>query len=195
MNVLCYLRIGVACCAVVSALAITLHRVVRRRPIQQLTVGMIKPDAIADGNAPKIFARIHEMGFTVIRCKLHRFSYTSAREFYSHLDQKYAQYFDGIYKFISSGDCLVFAMTGPDVIVRWREEMGPSWPPDARVTHPRSLRALYGCDKVGANGTHGSVSPQEVVRQLTFFEWIDLIEHCGPLGTYIDGGNDLGFDT
>lgn len=64
---------------------------------------------------------------------------------------------------MTSGPVLVLHLTGRDVIVRWRELLGPTDSHVARDTAPASLRAAFGTDKQ-SNAAHGSDGTEAAER-------------------------------
>ena len=110
--------------------------------------------------------QIAALGLEIVAREVVRFDSALCEEFYEHVRD--SAYWEGIVEFITSGPIVAMALRGENAILRWREAMGPTWPPDACKTHPESIRARFGSDRCGANAVHGAKSVAEVERQLAF---------------------------
>lgn len=56
-------------------------------------------------------------------------------------------------------------LEGRDAIAVWRRLLGPGDPSVGRQTDQRSIRALYGTNKL-ANAAHGADSPTSAAREI-----------------------------
>nr|XP_033813979.1 nucleoside diphosphate kinase 6 isoform X2 [Geotrypetes seraphini] len=116
--------------------------------ILQLTLAVIKPDAIAH---PVIFKAVHE------KILLNKFLIVRRRFFYQRLVE-----------FMSSGPMRAYILAHEDAIQLWRSLMGPTKVYRARNTEPESIRGMYGLTDT-RNTTHGSDSLESANREITFF--------------------------
>ncbi|CAG9463901.1 unnamed protein product [Pedinophyceae sp. YPF-701] len=135
-------------------------------PQVERTLALIKPDAVAQGNAQEIMSIIRHKGFTIIEQKRLQLSQTRAEEFYKeHRDKPF---FAGLVEFMTSGPIYALCLSKMNAISDWRECMGPTNSDKARIEFPRSIRALYGTDG-RRNAAHGSDSKLSAYREVKFF--------------------------
>ena len=134
------------------------------------TFAIIKPDAVRARNAGKVLARIEEAGFTVRAMRLQHLTKREAEGFYAV--HKERPFFGGLTDFMSSGPCVLLALSAPDAIKKWRATMGPTDPAKAE---PGTLRRDFGTS-IEANATHGSDAPETAAFELGyFFRGLELI--------------------
>ena len=128
-----------------------------------MTFGMIKPDAVAAGNAGAILARIEEAGFRIAGLKMLRLRKEQAESFYAVHRGK--PFFEDLVAFITEGPVIAMALEKDDAINAWRELMGATDPAKAAEG---SLRKLYGAN-ISRNAVHGSDAPQTAAVEVPFF--------------------------
>lgn len=117
------------------------------------TYGMIKPEAVANGNSGKIIDRIEQEGFNIVGLKKIQMSKELAQQFYAvHRERPF---YDELVESMSSGPIVVFVLEKENAIAAWRELMGATNPDEAAEG---TLRKLYGSN-IGNNATHGSDAP------------------------------------
>jgi len=127
------------------------------------TLAIIKPDAVRAKNAGKILAMIEESGLTVEAARMFRLTRETAGEFYAVHRGKH--FHEGLVDFMSSGPCVVLALSGEDAVARWRSLMGAT---DPKAAAEGSVRKLYGTS-VQSNACHGSDSPKTAELETAFF--------------------------
>jgi len=128
-----------------------------------LTLGMLKPDAIASGKAGQIIAHIQKEGFTIRAARLTRLSEAQAARFYEvHKDRPFYKDLDW---FMTSGPVLPMALERDDAVAHFRKILGATDPAEAEAG---TIRKLYAESK-GKNAVHGSDSPENGVREVAFF--------------------------
>ena len=131
--------------------------------MSERTFAIIKPDAVKAGKAGKILARIEEAGFTVRGMRLQHLSKKEAEGFYAvHRERPF---FGELTEFMSSGPCVLLALSAPDAIKKWRDTMGPTDPAKAETG---TLRRDFG-ESIGRNATHGSDAPETAAFELGYF--------------------------
>ena len=129
----------------------------------QRTFAIIKPDAVRNGTAGRILARIEEAGFKVRALRMIHMSKREAEGFYDvHRERPF---FGGLTDFMSSGPCIVMCLEGPDAIARWRTLMGATDPAKAAAG---TLRKEFGAS-IDNNATHGSDAPETAAFELGYF--------------------------
>jgi len=143
-------------------------------PIQQRTLAIIKPDALANGHLGDIVSKLESEGIGISHLRLIRVIPKMVEEFFQG-----AANIDQLKSFYMSGPTLIMILDGREVIRRWNAIIGPSSPQKARETDAKSLRALYGTDDV-RNACHGSENEYRSFREIYY--WTDA--HC--LGSYAE---------
>jgi nucleoside-diphosphate kinase len=129
----------------------------------ETTFAIIKPDAVERRLAGKILARIEAAGFTVRAMRLQYLSKTEAEGFYAvHRERPF---FGELTAFMSSGPCVLLALSADNAITKWRDTMGPTDPAKAE---PGTLRRDFG-ESIGRNATHGSDAPETAAFELGYF--------------------------
>lgn len=128
-----------------------------------LTLGMLKPDAIASGKAGQIIAHIQKEGFTIRAARLTRLSQAQAGKFYEvHKDRPF---YKDLVAFMTSGPVLPMALEREDAVAHFRKILGATDPAEAEAG---TIRKLYAESK-GKNAVHGSDSPENGLREVAFF--------------------------
>jgi nucleoside-diphosphate kinase len=127
------------------------------------TFAIIKPDAVRNGDAGKILARIEAAGFKVAALRMIHMSKREAEGFY-HVHRA-RPFFGGLTDFMSSGPCLVMCLEAPDAILKWRALMGATDPAKAEAG---TLRQEFG-RSIDNNATHGSDAPDTAAFELGYF--------------------------
>lgn len=128
-----------------------------------LTLAIIKPDAVAAGNAGKVLAHLEAAGFRVRAARLVRLTAAQAEGFYAvHRERPF---FRPLITFMTSGPCLPLALERDDAVRKLREVIGAT---DPREAAPGTVRALYAESKE-RNAIHASDSPENAVREVGFF--------------------------
>jgi len=130
---------------------------------EQLTLAIIKPDAVAAGNAPLIRQLIKLNGFKINdELTIHQTA-ASVEEFYAeHLEK---EFFPQLKSFMTGGNCIALALSRVGAISMWRGLIGPTNSETAKAEQPRSLRGLFGTDGT-MNACHGSDAPENGAREI-----------------------------
>ena len=135
-----------------------------------LTFGIIKPDAVAAGNAGNIIQRINDAGFKLRAMKTLHMSLRQAEGFYAvHRERPF---FAGLTEFMSSAPCIVMVLEKEDAVKAWRNLMGATDPAKA---DEGTLRKDFG-GSLGENAVHGSDSDENAAIEIAyFFSQIELV--------------------
>jgi len=133
---------------------------------------IIKPSSIKAGNAGKIINAITEAGFKVSAAQMHMLEKANAEEFLEVYKGVVHEYVSMVTELIS-GPCLALEITGmPDntqaIGPAFRELAGPADPEIARHLRPRTLRAIFGTDKV-RNAVHCTDLPDDGQLEVEYF--------------------------
>jgi len=128
-----------------------------------LTFGIIKPDAVRAHHTGSIIQRILDNGFSIRGLKLIHMTMTQAEGFYAvHRERPF---FAGLTEFMSSGPCVVMALEKEGAVKSWRDLMGATDPAKAE---PGTLRKEFG-GSVGENACHGSDSDENAAIEISYF--------------------------
>ncbi|XP_055486635.1 nucleoside diphosphate kinase homolog 5-like [Leucoraja erinacea] len=133
------------------------------RVLVECTLAIIKPDAAH--KELEIEEIILQSGFLIVqRRKLH-LSPELASEFYSQQSGQLS--FPSLTAHLCSAPLVALLLARDSAVQRWRDLLGPVDSQRARETHPRSLRAIYGTDKI-RNALHGSDCFTAAEREISF---------------------------
>ncbi len=128
-----------------------------------ITFSIIKPDALGNGQAGSILARINQAGFRLAGLKMIRMTRSQAEGFYEvHRERPF---YPVLVDFMSSGPALVMVLRHADAVEEFRRLIGATDPAKAA---PGTIRAEFGTD-VTMNAVHGSDSQENALREASFF--------------------------
>jgi nucleoside-diphosphate kinase len=127
------------------------------------TLTIIKPDAVAAGNAGNILAHLQKEGFKILGLKMLRLSESQARAFYEV--HKERPFYADLVSFMTSGPVVPAALERDGAVQYLREVMGAT---NSKEAAPGTIRNLYGTD-IEQNAIHGSDSPENAAIELAFF--------------------------
>jgi nucleoside-diphosphate kinase len=128
-----------------------------------LTLGIIKPDAIASGKSGAILAHLQQAGFTPRAARLVRLSPAEAGAFYAV--HRGRPFYPDLVAFMTSGPCLPMALERENAVTHLRNVIGATDPAEAA---PGTVRKLFAESK-GKNAIHASDSDDNAVREVAFF--------------------------
>ncbi len=133
--------------------------------MQDMTFAMIKPDAVAAGQAGAILAMTEKAGFRVKAIKLIKMTQEQAQGFYAV--HKERPFFNSLVTFMTEGPTIVMALQkqGEDAVKGWRDLMGATNPANAAEGTIRKQFA----QSIERNCVHGSDAPETAETELTFF--------------------------
>lgn len=131
--------------------------------MNNLTFGIIKPDAVRAANIGSILQRITADGFKIRALKLLHMTRGEAEGFYAvHRERPF---FSGLTEFMSSGPVVVMALEKENAVKAWRDLMGATDPAKA---DDGTLRKEFGAS-VGENAVHGSDSDENAAIEISYF--------------------------
>ena len=131
--------------------------------MNNLTLGIIKPDAIRAGKAGQIIQRILDAGFRIRGLKLLHLTLSEAEGFYAvHRERPF---FAGLTEFMSSAPSIVMVLEKEGAVKAWRDLMGATDPSKAEQG---TLRKEFG-NSVGENAVHGSDSDENAAIEIAYF--------------------------
>jgi nucleoside-diphosphate kinase len=127
------------------------------------TLAIIKPDALANGVAGRIIAKIEQGGFKILAAKLIRMSFDDAAGFYAVHRQR--PFFKSLCTFMTQGPCIPMVLEADSAIQRWRDLMGATDPAKAAAGTIRKEFAA----SIESNAVHGSDAPETAATEIAFF--------------------------
>lgn len=131
--------------------------------MKQLTLGMIKPDAIEQNVIGEIIKMIEDKNIKIKAIKMTRMTKEVAEEFYRVHDDK--PFFDSLVEFMISGPVIPMILEGENVIENYRKLMGAT---DFKNADEGTIRKRFGT-AIEKNAVHGSDSPENAVNEIAFF--------------------------
>lgn len=128
-----------------------------------LTFGIIKPDAVRKNQIGAIISRITDAGFRIRGLKLKHLSLREAQGFYDvHCERPF---FGELTEFMSGGACVLLALEKENAVRAWRDLMGATDPAKADAG---TLRKEFG-GSLGENAVHGSDSDENAAIEIAYF--------------------------
>jgi len=131
--------------------------------LKERTFSIIKPDALAAGQAGEILARLEKAGFAIVALRLRRLTRPQAEGFY-HVHRE-RPFFGSLCGFMASGPCLTLVLEREDAIAGLREIMGATDPAKAA---PGTIRKDL-ASSIEANCIHGSDAPDTARFEIGYF--------------------------
>lgn len=129
----------------------------------ELTLSIIKPDAVERDLAGAILKLIQESGLKIKAMKMVKLSKEEAEGFYAV--HKERPFFGSLTEFMSSGPVVISVLEGDNAITRYRELMGATNPANA---DEGTIRKLYALD-IEKNSVHGSDAPETAAVEIAYF--------------------------
>jgi nucleoside-diphosphate kinase len=129
----------------------------------EMTLSIIKPDAVARGLIGAVLNRFEAAGLKIVAGKLVRLTPERAQSFYAVHRQR--PFFGGLCAYMSSGPIFVSVLEGDAAIAKNREIMGATDPAKAAQG---TIRKDWGRD-VEQNAVHGSDGPDTASTEIAFF--------------------------
>ena len=127
------------------------------------TFSIVKPDAVAAGNAGAIIQHLTDGGLRPIALKMVQLTTAQAEGFYAvHRERGF---FKDLVAFMTSGPVIVQVLEGEGAIARNRELMGAT---DSKKAAPGTIRAKFGTD-IEKNAAHGSDAPETAKQEIGFW--------------------------
>ncbi|MBZ0274481.1 nucleoside-diphosphate kinase [bacterium] len=127
------------------------------------TLGIAKPDAVANNYVGKILALATERGFSIRALRMLRMPHATAQAFYDVHRGK--PFYDELTQYMSEGACVAFVLEKDNAIADWRTLMGATNPEKA---DEGTIRKLY-AESFTKNAVHGSDSAENAAREIQFF--------------------------
>jgi nucleoside-diphosphate kinase len=136
-----------------------------------VTLSIIKPDAVAKNVIGQIYTRFEQAGLSIIAAKMVQLTREAAEGFYAvHKDRPF---FNDLVSFMISGPVMIQVLRGENAVLVHRDLMGATNPKEAAAG---TIRADF-ADSIDANAVHGSDSDENAAIEIAyFFEPSDLCD-------------------
>jgi len=128
-----------------------------------ITLSIIKPNAVRTGKTGPILAMINEAGFEIAAMKMIKMTRDQAESFYEIHNGK--PFYKSLVEFMSSGPVFVMILKHEDAVEKFRKLIGATDPAKAESGTIRKLYAI----SVQMNAVHGSDSDENAIRESDFF--------------------------
>ena len=129
----------------------------------ELTLSIIKPDAVAKSVIGAIYTRFEQAGLRIVAAKMTHLTRAQAEGFYAV--HKERPFFNALVSFMISGPVMIQVLQGDNAIAKHRDIMGVTNPKDAL---PGTIRADF-ADSIDANAVHGSDSAETAAQEIAYF--------------------------
>jgi nucleoside-diphosphate kinase len=129
----------------------------------ELTLSIIKPDAVKKSVIGKIYTQFEDAGLNMVAAKMMQLTREQAQAFYAVHQER--PFFNDLVNFMISGPVMVQALQGTDAIRKHRDIMGATNPKEAA---PGTIRANF-ADSIDANAVHGSDGADTAAAEIAFF--------------------------
>lgn len=137
-----------------------------------LSLVLVKPDAIQRGLAGEIISRLERKGLKIVAMKMLQMDKNLAQRHYAIHEDK--AFFGGLVDFITSSPIIAIAFQGKDAVEVIRQIMGETDPAKAR---PGTIRGDLALD-LGCNLIHGSDSAENARKEIDlFFSQDEVLEY------------------
>jgi nucleoside-diphosphate kinase len=127
-----------------------------------ITLTMIKPDAVAAGHSGKIIDMIIGAGFKIQAMKLTRLSNEKAKEFYAVHSER--PFFGDLVKFMTEGPIIAAVLEKDNAVEDFRKLIGATNPANAAEG---TIRKNFATD-IERNAVHGSDSDENAAIEASF---------------------------
>ena len=129
----------------------------------ELTLSIIKPDAVERKLDEEIKDMFRNKGFNILKEKKIQVSKTEAEQFYKAHQTK--PFYNDLCAYLSSGPILVMILEKENAVLTNRELMGATNPENAEEG---TIRKKYGIS-IDKNSVHGSDSVENAKIEINFF--------------------------
>jgi nucleoside-diphosphate kinase len=131
--------------------------------MKTITLTMIKPEAVADGNAGAILDMFVKGGFRILAMKMLHLSGDKAGAFYAvHRERPF---YNNLVSYMSSGPIVAAVLEKENAVEDFRKLIGATDPTKAEAG---TVRARFG-KSIEQNAVHGSDSDDNARLEASFF--------------------------
>lgn len=138
----------------------------------ELTLSIIKPDAVSKGHMGDILARFEKNGLRIVAAKMSLLSRWQVEQIYGI--HKGRPFYQDLVQFMTSGPVMLTVLEGEDAVAKNREIMGNT---DPHLALPGTIRADFGT-AANRNAVHGSDGPDRARYEIAcLFERGEIYSH------------------
>ena len=130
--------------------------------MNNITLMMIKPDGVENGNIGNILEKVTSSGFKIKALKLTQLTQQDAEHFYSV--HKERPFYDELVAFMTRGPIVVAILEKVNAVSDFRTLIGATNPKEAA---DGTIRKLY-ATSMGENAVHGSDSDENAAIEAAF---------------------------
>lgn len=128
-----------------------------------VTLTIVKPDAVARNLTGKILGHLEEQGFRIRATRMMQLTERQARAFYEvHRERPF---YNSLVAFMTSGPCVPVILEKDDAVAALRKAIGATDPAEADAGTVRKLFA----ESKERNAIHASDSDENAAREARFF--------------------------
>ena len=127
-----------------------------------ITLTMIKPEAVSEGNIGGILEMMNKGGFKIKALKLVQLTEERAKEFYAVHSER--PFYQDLVNYMTSGPIVAAVLEKEDAVQAFRDFIGATNPAEAAEG---TIRAVYG-RSLESNAVHGSDSDENAVIESDF---------------------------
>ncbi|MEJ2547634.1 MAG: nucleoside-diphosphate kinase [Gemmatimonadota bacterium] len=131
--------------------------------MSDMTLTIIKPDALGSGKAGRILAHLEQEGFEIVATRVKKLTEAEAGAFYAVHRQR--PFFGSLVEFMTSGPCMPMVLRRENAVAHLRKVIGATDPGEAEEG---TVRALYAESKE-RNAIHASDSDENAATETSFF--------------------------
>lgn len=138
------------------------HQKTKRFMSGNITLTMIKPEAVEKGYTGAILKKIQENGFTIASLKMYQLSRKQAESFYAVHEGK--PFYEFLVGYMSSGPIVAAVLKKENAVADFRALIGPTNPAEAGEGTIRKAFA----ESTNKNAIHGSDSDENAQIEMNF---------------------------
>lgn len=131
--------------------------------MSNITLAIIKPDAVRNNYVGEIISKITQAGFGIIGMKMMHLNEIQAGVFYEVHQER--PFYEELVEFMSSGAIVPLALVKDNAVADFRALIGATDPAEAAEG---TIRKLFAESKAN-NAIHGSDSDENASREVQFF--------------------------
>ncbi len=128
-----------------------------------ITLAMIKPDAVEANNIGQIITKYNEAGFKVRAMKMTKLTKKQAMCFYAVHSER--PFYNELVSFMTRGPIVALSLEKENAVEDYRKLIGATDPAEAMTG---TIRNLFGKSKE-ENAVHGSDSDDNAIKETNFF--------------------------
>merc|ERR1711904_59149 len=135
--------------------------------LDNCTLAIVKPHALAQGLGGQIIDDILQRGFEISALQIFREDRANIEEFLEVYKEVVPEYNDMVAQLLE-GPLLAMEIRAEDAVASFREFVGPADPAIGRTLRPHTLRAKFGHDKI-RNAIHCTDLPEDGGLEVEYF--------------------------